>query len=249
VLDTAQTTRETVWSYESIDQQVVLVSTIAWGATGSGRKGKMRQIESEAEKHHLIAGVLCLDFANTLYGHGETPIHEYLTDYRDLVVWSRKAGILSDRDAAFLIKVSTRRPAETSAVFHRAIVFRETIYRFFRAIAHNEQPKSADLAALNAARSEALVRSHIDRTPAGFVVDWNNKTAQDRVLWPIALSVSELLTEMDLSRVRQCSGCDWLFLDTSRNHLRRWCSMSACGNRAKVRRFNERKRKSALRSH
>jgi predicted RNA-binding Zn ribbon-like protein len=206
----------------------------------------MKQTESEAEKHHLIAGVLCLNFANTRYGHGETPIHEYLTDYRDLVVWCRKAAILSDREAAYLIKESARHPAETTAVFHRAIALRETIYRFFRAIVHNEQPQSGDFAALNAARSEALVHSHIDWTPAGFVVDWNNKTAQDRVLWPIALSVSDLLTETDLGRVRQCGGCDWLFLDTSRNHLRRWCSMSACGNRAKVRRFNERKRKSAL---
>ena len=205
----------------------------------------MQQTHSEAEKHHLIAGVLCLDFANTLYGHGQAPIHEYLTDYRDLVVWGKKTGILSDREAAFLLTDSTRRPAETTAVFHHAITFRETIYRFFRAIALGERPKSADLAALNTARSEALAHSHVNPTPTGFYIDWNDKSASDRVLWPIALSVSELLTERDLSRVRQCSGCDWLFLDTSRNHLRRWCSMSACGNRAKVRRFNERRRKSA----
>lgn len=207
----------------------------------------MAEITSEAEKHHLIAGVLCLNFANTLYGHGKTPIHEYLAGYRDLVIWSHKAGILADREAEPLIRGAARRPTEAASVFHRAIALRETIHQFFKAIAHDEQPKSTDLAALNAARSEALTHSHIDQTSNGFSIDWNEKTALDRMLWPIALSAAELLTSPNLSRVRQCGGCDWLFVDTSRNHLRRWCSMSACGNRAKARRFLERKRKLALR--
>jgi len=34
--------------------------------------------------------------------------------------------------------------------------------------------------------------------------------------------------------------CAWVFLDTSKNHSRRWCDMKACGNRAKARRFNAR---------
>ena len=204
---------------------------------------ELAQIRSEAEKHHLIAGVLCLNFANTLYGHGKTPVHEYLAGYPDLVIWSCKVGLVSDLDASHLIRESVRRPAEAAAVFHHAIAFRETIYRFFAAIAHNETPQAADLASLNAARAESLAHSRITRTSAGYGVAWDDRTSLDRMLWPIALSAADLITEMDVSRVRQCSGCDWLFLDTSRNHLRRWCSMSACGNRAKVRRFNERKRK------
>ena len=207
------------------------------------------KVQSEAEKHHLIAGVLCLNFANTLYGHGVTPIHEYLAGYPDLVVWSRKVGLLTNSEAEHLIRESARRPAETAAVFHHAIAFRETIYRFFAAIAHNQAPPAADLASLNAARSESLAHSRIRRAAAdseSYLIGWDSATALDSILWPIALSAAELLTEMNVSRVRQCSGCDWLFLDTSRNHLRRWCSMSACGNRAKVRRFNERKRKLAL---
>jgi predicted RNA-binding Zn ribbon-like protein len=31
-----------------------------------------------------------------------------------------------------------------------------------------------------------------------------------------------------------------LFLDTSRNHTRRWCDMKVCGNRMKARRFQAR---------
>jgi predicted RNA-binding Zn ribbon-like protein len=44
--------------------------------------------------------------------------------------------------------------------------------------------------------------------------------------------------------VRACSSkdCEWFFLDTSKNHHRRWCDMKRCGNRAKVRRFYAKKR-------
>jgi predicted RNA-binding Zn ribbon-like protein len=209
----------------------------------------MTEIVSEAEKHHLIAGVLCLNFANTLYGHGKTPIHEYLFSYRDLVVWSRKVGVLSGADAETLLREASRRPAEAAAVFQRAIALREMIHRVFKALAHDERPKSNDLATLNTARNEAFSASYIATSREGFVIDWRDRTALDRMLWPIALSAAELLTSADLARVRQCGGCDWLFVDTSRNHLRRWCSMSACGNRAKARRFMERKRKRALKRY
>src|SRR5438128_325072 len=34
--------------------------------------------------------------------------------------------------------------------------------------------------------------------------------------------------------------CAWLFLDSTRNHSRRYCSMTECGNRAKQRRHYQR---------
>ena len=54
----------------------------------------------------------------------------------------------------------------------------------------------------------------------------------------VARAAEELLVG-PLQRVRRCGGegCGWLFRDTSRAGRRRWCSMSTCGNTAKVRRF------------
>jgi predicted RNA-binding Zn ribbon-like protein len=64
------------------------------------------------------------------------------------------------------------------------------------------------------------------------------------MLWPIARAAGDLLASPDLALVRACSSptCQWLFLDTSKNHHRRWCSMKQCGNRAKVRRFYAKKK-------
>ena len=46
------------------------------------------------------------------------------------------------------------------------------------------------------------------------------------------------------ARIRQCQApiCTLYFIDTSRRGDRRWCSMSACGNKAKVDEFRRRKR-------
>jgi predicted RNA-binding Zn ribbon-like protein len=49
--------------------------------------------------------------------------------------------------------------------------------------------------------------------------------------------VVELLRSDRLGRLRRCVDCRWLFLDQSRNRSRRWCRMSGCGARAKMRRY------------
>ena len=63
-------------------------------------------------------------------------------------------------------------------------------------------------------------------------------------LWVLAMSASDLLTSDAVDRVRECDNpeCRWLFLDTSKNHTRRWCDMKLCGNRMKARRFKAHKR-------
>jgi predicted RNA-binding Zn ribbon-like protein len=69
----------------------------------------------------------------------------------------------------------------------------------------------------------------------------------DEPAWrPAALAGLDLL---DLlrdrpDRIRPCAHPDCIlwFLDTSRNGTRRWCSMAACGNRAKAQRHYSRQR-------
>lgn len=58
----------------------------------------------------------------------------------------------------------------------------------------------------------------------------------DQVLASLAREAVHLLRE-HADRIRECSGerCAVIYLDTSRSGNRRWCSMSRCGNRHKVR--------------
>jgi len=183
-----------------------------------------------------------MDFANTLYGHANAPIHEYLLDYHDLVLWSRHAGILTEKETQGLLQKAHHHANEAKAAFRRATALREVIYRVFASLARTRPPKADDLTVLHTAWLEALAHSHLSKTSTGFRLGWKNEYPLDRLLWPIVDSANKLLISEEVQQVKQCSGCDWLFVDRSRNHLRRWCSMKACGNRAKMRRHHARRK-------
>jgi predicted RNA-binding Zn ribbon-like protein len=169
---------------------------------------------------------------------------ERLDDYPNLVSWAQDKGILSDGEVQHLVRNAEVHPAQASAVLNQAITLRETIYRIFSAAVAGRSPETADLAALNAALSQGMTHLRIIQTAAGFVWDWDGgEDALDQMLWPVVRSAGDLLTSKELERVGECAGdrgCGWLFLDMSRNHSRRWCSMELCGNRAKVRRHYQR---------
>lgn len=65
------------------------------------------------------------------------------------------------------------------------------------------------------------------------------------LLVTLAREAVELLGGDAAELIRQCQSptCALYFIDTSRKGDRRWCSMSACGNKAKVAGFRRRKRR------
>ncbi len=60
----------------------------------------------------------------------------------------------------------------------------------------------------------------------------------------VAASLARFLAVDDHRRLRRCASetCRWVFVDRSPGGRRRWCDMSVCGNRAKVRRHRARRR-------
>lgn len=204
--------------------------------------------ESKAGTLDLIGGELCLDFVNTVGNHkGEEP-DEHLTTFDALVVWSEHVGILTHRRARALRAESARQPAQAQRILHSAIELRESLYRLFSAVAGRRPAESQDVNTLNDHLSRAMPHVRIIKDADGFQWDWDRpEDALDQMLWPVARSAADLLTSDRLVSVRECEGddCGWLFVDTSKNHSRRWCSMGDCGNRAKVSRFYQRRREAA----
>lgn len=203
----------------------------------------------EKERHagnlELVGGHLCLDFANTMSTRDEATRREYLARYDDLVVWARHAQILTKPEAEALLHRAARYPDLAAAALGRAAALREMIYRVFSAVVEDRAPGGMDLAALNAALREASARLELAPSAGGFEWKWALGEGElDWVLWPIARSGADLLTSAELGRVRQCArqGCDWLFVDLSKNQSRRWCSMDMCGSRVKSRRYYHRRK-------
>lgn len=200
-------------------------------------------IDTQMNTHQL-----CLAFANTLYWHASDDPQETLHTYVDLIEWTHGKGIISDNEKENLLRVTEELPAEANRVLQQALAMREVIYRIFAAVAAGDSPSETDLAEFNTALSRAMSGVHLIQSEAGFVWDWEvEEDALDTILGPIIRSAGVLLTSELSERVGQCAddrGCGWLFLDTSKNRSRRWCSMNDCGNRAKQHRHYERKVKS-----
>lgn len=190
------------------------------------------------------SGALCLDFVNTVDWHASQYPQERLSGYSDLLDWGEAAGELLVDRARYLRVLAKRRPEQAAAVFKRAIQMRETLYRIFSFLAANRSVTLDDLALLNDALGKSLAHLRIRSSSAGFNWDWSDTSETlDQVLWPVVRSAAELLISEDLHRVKQCAddrGCGYMFVDTSRNKSRRWCSMETCGNRAKAQRHYRR---------
>jgi predicted RNA-binding Zn ribbon-like protein len=206
----------------------------------------MRNIGPVVDFHHyqshfdVESEVLCLNFCNTLNWHAsQNPIEE-LNTYADLVAWGFETSLLSADEANHLIHLGNEQPELARAALADAVNLREALYRIFVAIIHGDAPKKDDLSILtnfwHTASKQMRLASH-----AGEIA-WEYETHGDdqrRMLWPVVHSAVELLQSDQRHRIGQCEddrGCGYLFLDTSRNQSRRWCSMESCGNRAKANR-------------
>lgn len=190
----------------------------------------------------LIGGRLCLDFVNTVDRETNGYSHEWLTEYSDLVVWGRQTQTLTAQQAKHLLQKAQQQRKRANAIFDRAIQLRETLYRIFSAISARQSPQAQDLAQFNSMLIQTHTHLQLVFTEKQFVWSWNDSHHLEYMLWQIIRSASELLTNSNLNRVRECAGtdCGWVFLDMSRNRSRRWCDMEDCGNRAKAQRHYER---------
>lgn len=180
--------------------------------------------------------LLCLDFMNS--------------DWRDY----RGSGERRDRleSETWLGRFLARWGLEVEAKPSKATLaslgaLRATMWRIAEAIAAEQAPKAADLAALNAALESAAVARRLVRVDEAFRLelvaarrDWT------WVAGEIAASFGELLAERDPHRLKICDNpdCRWVFYDESKSRTRRWCA-DVCGNLIKVREFRARQKRPA----
>jgi predicted RNA-binding Zn ribbon-like protein len=188
---------------------------------------------------------LCLDFTNTLSDRLLEKPREHLNSYDDLLAWSVQAEVLTFEEATELQEIVQGRSHEGEEVLERAIELRESLFRIFMAVAQEGVPADEDLQFLSKCFAETMAKGHLSFEGEQCNWRWQVADALDSMLWEIIRGAESLLTAKELLRVRVCASddCNWLFLDTSKNHSRRWCDMKGCGNRAKVRKFYERGRK------
>jgi predicted RNA-binding Zn ribbon-like protein len=200
-------------------------------------------------RFELTGGAVCLDFVNTLDDRFSPEPKELLKHYVDLARFGEDTGILGDAQVDRLMTRSMQRPEEARRALASAVQLREAISEIFYALARKKPVPAAALVILNQHVQEGA--QHLGLVAGRQHFEWKFESDSYDLfapLWPIARDAAELLASERLEYVRACASktCEWLFLDESKNHRRRWCDMTKCGNRAKVRRFYVRKRKAVV---
>jgi predicted RNA-binding Zn ribbon-like protein len=145
--------------------------------------------------------------------------------------WGRRLGL-----------TGSRLPKADERELDAARELRRAIHAAFAAIAAGQAPPAGALAVLEATHAEAVGAARLARRNGAFALAWPARDPR-RVRFAVAVDAVALLGDpRRLARVRLCPGrnCGWLFLDASGR--RRWCSMSTCGSREKMRRMYERRR-------
>jgi predicted RNA-binding Zn ribbon-like protein len=200
---------------------------------------------SRAGSLALVGGTLALDLTNTSSGRGTRGHQEHLRDFDTAMQWVAHARVLAPDECASVRRAAAVRPTLARALFKRLLEIRELIWTIATALAERRPVSDKLRAALTAAHAESLRCAELTMRNGVYMWSWDpRREMQAAILGPITLSALTLLMAKDLSRTKRCAGleCGWLFFDATKNKSRRWCEMSVCGNRAKVRAARARRR-------
>jgi len=197
---------------------------------------------AETRVFKLTGGHPALDLVNTLdWRFRDCEPDELLTSYTDLLGFVEQCGLLKQRQARQFERDTSA--SEGGRVLGEARQLREALAGVVYAQLDGRDPPAGALRTL-----ERLFKQLRERQKLlwdGRRCRWNWSGVEDSPefpLWLLARSTSKLLLSSEMEMIRACGDpeCRWLFLDTSKNHSRRWCDMKVCGNRMKARRFHAR---------
>lgn len=165
---------------------------------------------------------LCFRLTATASGRIVGPPTEHLTDAAVLARWLVAVGLLDTV------------PEVGQELLVDARELREAIYAAARAVATGEEPRKRDTHRINtwAALNDAI-RVLDGQRVARWAVPADHPARAALAI--IATDAVDILSRHQSHPVKLCGSlsCAAVFLDTSRGHTRRWCSMNTCGNRAK----------------
>lgn len=195
--------------------------------------------ENQRPTPTFLADALGLDFLNSVATPIDTEV-EWITSGNDLLDWLEQSKLVPI-DVLKAVRDNAG-PGELDSIATQARSLRE----WFRSFVVKHKGKTMSAAALREleplnkllARDEGYgqIVATNDETVSGLTLaELRRWRSPETLLLPIAKAMADLVCKEDFSYVKACEGpaCTLVFLDKTRGHARRWCSMAICGNRAK----------------
>lgn len=186
---------------------------------------------------------LWLDFVNT-DAAAQLPGGDLLRDFEALLTWLQSQNAVDEERAGGIRRRAVLQPAAAAATLVDARRVRAALRAFAERGEHSERVRDDAIVEINRVLGRSAGTRRLDPAPAGgfertFVPTGD---AFAGLMIPIVESAADTLIGGELGRVRRCADprCHRVFLDGTKNGLRRWCDMGTCGNRAKAARHRAR---------
>ena len=177
-----------------------------------------------------LGGDVAVDFFNTVDWRLDPERQsERLTSYLHVVAWMKSCDLVTESEASTLAELALHSPEGAADEYDVLIGLRDDTYE---ALNSGCTPLVLQQR-LPAARAESQLVRQANGTWAWIQTEVTVRTPGHR----LARELERLLTSDSVARFHRCQDrdCGWVFIDTSRQHNRRWCSAADCGNRNRVR--------------
>ncbi len=187
------------------------------------------------EGFYTLGGRLAIDFANSYKRVGRD--REGISSFEDLLTFMKSHHLLHEDEASDLHMFHFQNPARCQKVVETLVDLRHTFRKVLTDVAEGWPVSTDFFEDINRRLADFKSYHKVQPTEAGMelktVIDENGP---EKLMFPIIHDIADFLTSDHVEKTRACAGddCDLYFVNQSRNGRRRWCSMSTCGNRAKV---------------
>jgi predicted RNA-binding Zn ribbon-like protein len=192
----------------------------------------------------LVGGHVVLDLVNTVNARDGDPI-DWLDSYQRVLEWAALTRQFDKSVLAELQRINKAEPATGTLALRRLRELRETIHDVLAATIRNDSAPEKTLRSLEARWKDAVALARLTISDHHTRLELSVESSRlDYLNHELALRAFDLLRTFPQARTRICAGtkCGWLFIDRSKAGRRRWCDMATCGNAAKSKRHQERKR-------
>lgn len=181
--------------------------------------GYMNEIK---QKYEFVGNNLGVDFINTEVNvKGE--LVDLLLSESDVMEWLEQANI--DADLARGIDVG------------KLLAFREKARQILSQVIEKDVVENDAIATLNNYLQNYKMHYQLEQSSEGYqLINQNVCKSTADIIGLLAFELASMLASDQRAYLKRCLNpeCVLMFVDNSRSHKRRWCSMDTCGNRAKV---------------
>lgn len=188
-----------------------------------------------------VGGDPSVDLVNTIDWPEGAPGRDRLADYARLTEWAEGAGVISHGEGVRLRRKARTEPRAAEAAVREARKLRSVLKRMFTGMTPGEREDTDAAEVFARFLRRALRDIRLQGRAGGGRHEWvfpRATSALDGFLARVVWAAAQLLDSPDAESLGVCDGpgCGWVFVDRSRNGLRRWCEMRTCGTEEKSRR-------------